>query len=134
MWSFGRSYKYIKAVKTTSKDMATLPSEIGALYGILSSLRLISNQLESDIFESTTQPHHIHSCHEALERSKSILERDGAAPLQDRPLHTLKRKLRWHLTSSEVKDLVIEIERHKATIGLALNVDGMSGLLEALSK
>ena len=131
---FGRIYKYVKAVKNASKDMATLSSEIGALYGILSNLRLISDQLESDIYESTTRPHHIHSCHETLEKVKSILERDNVSSVQDHRLQTLKRKLRWPFTSSEVKDLVVEIERHKATLGLALNVDGMSGLLRALSK
>lgn len=131
---FGRIYKYVKAVKTASKDIAKLSSEIGALYGILSNLRLISDQLENDIFESTTRTHHINSCHETLERVKSILERDNASSLQDQPLQTLKQKLRWPFTSSEVKDLVIEIERHKATLSLALNVDGMSGLLRALSK
>jgi len=131
---FGRIYKYVKAVKTASKDMATLSSEIGALYGILSNLRLISDQLENDIFESTTQPHHIHSCQETLERVKSILERDDTSSFQDQRLQTIKRKLRWPFTSSEVKDLLIKIERHKATLGLALNIDGMSGLLRALSK
>ncbi|MCJ1264939.1 hypothetical protein MMC22_004814 [Lobaria immixta] len=131
---FGRIYKYVKAVKNASKDMATLSSEIGALYGILSSLRLISDQLENGLFESTTRPHHIHSCLKTLERVKSILERDDAASSQNHRLQTLKRNLRWPFTSSEVKDLVIEIERHKATLGLALNVDGMSGLLLALSK
>ena len=131
---FGRIYKYVKAVKNASREMATLSSEVGALYGILSSLRLISDQLESDIFEPTTRPFHIHSCQQTLERVKSILDRDDAASLHDQPLQTLKRKLRWPFTSSEVKDLVIEIERHKTTLGLALNVDGMSGLLRALSK
>lgn len=133
---FVRIYKYVKAVKNASKEMATLSSEIRALYGILSSLSLISDQLEqeSDLFELTTRPHHIHSCQKTLERVKSILERDDTASLQDQRLQTLKRKLRWPFTSSEVKDLVTEIERHKKTLGLALNVDGMSGLLQALSK
>ena len=130
---FGRVYKYVKDVKSASKDMATLSSEIGALYGILSSLRLVSDQLESDVSESTTRPHHIHSCQETLEKVESILERDNASSPQDQRLQTIKRKLRWPFTSSEVKELVVEIERHKATLGLALNVDGMSALLRALS-
>ena len=132
---FGRTYKYMKAVKNAPKDIAKLTSEISALYSILSGLRLVSDQLESDVFESATRPYHIHSCQETLEKVKSILERDPAASsLQDQPLQTLKRRLRWPFTASEVKDLLAEIERHKATLGLALNADGMSGLLRALSK
>lgn len=108
--------------------------EIGALYGILSSLQLVSRQLEDEAFEATTRIHHIHSCYETLEHVKSILDRDNTSLLRDERLETLKRKMRWPFTSSEVKDLLAEIERHKSTLGLALNVDCMSGLLQALSK
>ena len=131
---FGRVYKYVKAVKTASKDIATLSAEIGALYGILSSLRLIADQLEDENYQSTTRVHHIHSCYQTLEKVESILERDETTSLPNLCLDTLKRKLRWPFKSSEVHEIVVEIERHKATLGLALNVDGMSGLLRALSK
>lgn len=77
--------------------------------------------------------HHIQSCYRTLERVKSILEKDDTSSLQDQRLETLKRKLRWPFKSSEVQDLIVEIERHKTTLGLALNVDGISGLLRALS-
>lgn len=40
---FGRLYKYVKAVKSSSRDIQKLSSEIRALYGILSSLRLVSD-------------------------------------------------------------------------------------------
>ena len=65
---------------------------------------------------------------------RSILDKDDTSSLHDQRLETLKRKLRWPFTSSEVKDLIAEIERHKATLGLALNVDCMSGLVQALSR
>ena len=131
---FRRTYQYVKAVKRASKEISALSAEIGALYGILTNLRLVSRQLEDETFESTTRIHHIHSCHQTLERVKSILDRDDTSSLHDQRLETLKRKLRWPFTSSEVKDLIAEIERHKTTLGLALNVDSMTGLLQALSK
>ena len=130
---FSRTYRYVKAVKNAPRDVSILSSEFGALYGILSNLRLLSEQLESESAEYTTRVHHIYSCQQTLEKVKSILERDNTSSLQDQHLETLKRRLRWPFTSSEVKDLRIEIERHKATLGLALNVDGMSGLVRALS-
>ena len=131
---FRRTYKYVKAVKKSSKDITALSTEIGALYGILSSLQLVSRQLEDEIFESTTRVHHIHSCYQTLEEVKLILDKDDTSSLHDQRLETVKRKLRWPFTSSEVKNLIAEIERHKTTLGLASNVDCMSGLLLALSR
>ena len=132
--AFIRTYKYVKAVKKGAKEISALSAEIGALYGILSNLELVSRQLEDKTFEATTRTHHIHSCQETLEHVNSILDRDDTSSLRDERLETLKRKLRWPFTSSEVKDLLVQIERHKSTLGLALNVDCMSGLLNALSK
>ncbi|KAI4126477.1 MAG: hypothetical protein LQ338_003727 [Usnochroma carphineum] len=131
---FRRTYLYVKAVKSAQKEISALSAEVGALYGILSNLRLVSRQLEEELFESTTRIHHIHSCYQTLEHVRSILGRDDTTSLRDQRLETLKLKLRWPFTSSEVKTLVADIERHKATLGLALNVDCMSGLLQALSK
>ena len=131
---YGRIYKYVKAVKTAKKEIAALSSEIGALYGILSRLRVISEQLEDDASEWTTRPYHLHSCNETLKRVKSILDKDDTTTVENQPFQTVKRKLRWPFSSSEVKEMITQIDRHKATLGLALNVDGMSGLLRALSK
>lgn len=131
---FRRTYKYVKAVKKASKEISALSAEIGVLYGILTNLQLVSRQLEDETFESTTRTHHIHSCYQTLEHVKSILDRDDTSSLRDQKAETLKRKLRWPFASSEVKELILEIERHKTTLGLALNVDCMSGLLQALSR
>ena len=131
---FRRTYKYVKAVKKASKDITALSTEIGALYGILSNLQMVSRQLEDEIFESTTRVHHIHSCYQTLEEVKHILDKDDTSSLHDQRLETVKRKLRWPFTSSEVKNLIAEIERHKTTLGLASNVVCMSGLLQALSR
>ena len=131
---FSRAYKYVKSVKNASKDVKTLSSEIGALYGILCNLRLVSDQLEDENVASTMRAEHIYSCYQTLERVKSVLEKHETRSLYSDQRTALKRNLRWPFTSQEVKVLVDEIERHKATLGLALNVDGMLGLLQALSK
>lgn len=131
---FRRAYKYVKAVKSAQKDISALSAEIGSLYGILSNLHLVACQLEGESFELATRTHHVHSCYQTLERVRSILDKDEASSLGDQRLETLKNKLRWPFKSPEVKELIGEIERHKATLGLALNVDCMSGLLKALSK
>ena len=131
---FSRIYKYVKAVKNASKDITKLSSAIGALYGVLSSLRLVSDQLENEAFELTARAHLIHSCYHTLERLKAILDKDDASAFQDQPFEKIKRKLRWPFTSTEVRDLLKELEEHKSTLGLALNVDSKLGLLRVLSK
>ena len=131
---FRRTFAYVKAVKGASKDISALSSEIGALYGLLNSLRLVSLQLEGEDFESTTRIHHVHSCYETLEKVKTILAKDEALSLKDDRIEIVKRKLRWPFTSLEVKTLILEIERHKQTLSLALNVDNMAGMLQALSR
>lgn len=122
---FRRTYRYAKAAKKAQKEISALSAEIGALYGILSNLHLVSCQLEGGLFESTTRTHHIHSCYQTLEHVRSILDRDDTSALRDERVESLKRNLRWPFKSSEVKDLIAEIERHKTTLGLALNVDSI---------
>ena len=131
---FGRIYKYVKAVKKAPKEISALSAEIGALYGVLSNLHLVSCQLEHEHAGPTTRNHHIQSCYQTLEHVKSILDRDDTSLLRDEKIETFKRRLKWPFKSSEVKELIAEVERHKATLGLALNVDCMSGLLQALSQ
>lgn len=131
---FSRIYRYVKAVNNAAKDITKLSFQVGALYGVLSSLRLVSDQLEDEAFNSTARVHLIHSCYQTLERVKSILDRDDTSPFQDQPFEKIKRKLRWPFTSTEVRDLIKELEEHKSTLGLALNVDSKLGLLRVLSK
>ena len=130
---FIRLFKYVQAVKGANKEITALSCEVGALYGILSRLRLISEQLEFDGLDPATQIQHIHSCNKTLEKLNKILDKDSMSPTQAHRLETIRRKLHWPFTASEVKTLIAEIERHKATLGLALNADGMSGLLQSLS-
>ena len=130
---FRRTYQYIKAVKTAANEISALSDEIGSLHGILRRLCVVACQLEDKNLARTTQIHHIDSCNHTLEHMKSILDRDDTSMLRGERLETLKRKMRWPFKSSEVKVLLEDIGRHKATLGLALNVDCMSGLLQALS-
>ena len=68
---FCRLYKYVQEVKGASKDISALSSEISALYGILSSLKLVSDQLQGEVVESAIRVHHIESCYKTLEKVKS---------------------------------------------------------------
>lgn len=131
--AFSRTYRYVRAVKNASKEISALSSELSALYGVLCSVRSISTQLEGEALETAARLRCINSCQKTLEEVQGILDRDETSLLQDEPWETMKRKLRWPFKSSEVKSLLGDIERHKETLGLALEADGIAGLLQVLS-
>ena len=129
---FTKAYRYVRAAKKASSEIVAFSSELGSLHGILCSIRSISVQLESEVFESTTRLHHVHACQKTLEEVQKILDRDKNLS-SDAPWNRVKQSLRWPFKASEVKALVSDIERHKATLGLALEVDGIVGLMQVLS-
>lgn len=131
---FRRTFNYIKSVKEAPKEIAALSSEIGALYGILNHVHLIACQLEGEKFDSAIQVHYIHSCFQTFEKIKTMLDKYDTLNIDRRSVDAMKRRLTWPFTVSEAKNLIAEVERHKATLGLALTADGMTGLLTALSK
>ncbi|KAI4181822.1 MAG: hypothetical protein LQ348_004959, partial [Seirophora lacunosa] len=130
---FSRLFKYVQAVKGASEEITALSSEVGALYGILNSLRLVSCQLEDETFFSTARINHIGSCTQTLEKLRIILDKDSTSSGQMDKMEVFKRKLHWPFTSSQVKAFLAEIERHKSTLSLALNADSMLGFVRSLS-
>ena len=131
---FRRTYKYVKTARSASKEIESLSSEILTLRGILSRLEILSAQLEDEPVDAAIRTHQIYLCHKTLERVKAILDRDESAAEQGQRLNTLKTKLSWPFKATEVKDLIVELQRHKGTLSLALNADGLTGILQALSK
>jgi hypothetical protein len=126
-----KSYRYIKEAKGAAKEIKKLLEEITALFGILNSLRLVAARYEGDIFDPTMQAQHIHSCHELLEDIKSRLDEADPSHVNHtkssmrRKTSMISKSLIWPFTSSETKELVAEVEKHKATLSLALAADGM---------
>ena len=131
---FGRTFKYIKSVKEAPKEIAALSSEIGALYGILSHLHLMACQFEGKTIETAIQVQHIHSCCQTLGKVKTRLDKYDILNTKRHSVDAMRRKLTWPFTVSEAKSLITEVERHKATLGLALTADGMTALLTTVSR
>jgi hypothetical protein len=119
-------YKYIAAVKHADKAVASLINEVNLLSGILHSLRNIAEGLEGETnsFVSTTQVHHIESCYRTLRKISELLDKFELSKAKGFLNHA-KQRLLWPLTQSETSDLAAEVERHRATLTLALNADEM---------
>ncbi len=142
---FVRTFLYVKAVKEGDKERLALNSEVGALFGILSRLQLLSGAMEGEEEEEeekedggckpVLQAEHLNNCLKTLLTIKSKLDAHGGhGHATGRPaIRSALKTLRWPFTSSEVGDLLVEIERHKANLSLALAADALSGLLRALS-
>ena len=142
---FVRTFMYVKAVKEGDKERLALNSEIGALFGILSRLQLLSGAMEGGGEEEeeeekkdcrpVLQAVHLNNCLKTLLAIKSKLDaHEGHSHATgSRAIRSSLKAFRWPFTSSEVGDLLVEIERHKANLSLALATDGLSRLLRALS-
>jgi len=131
---FSRTYRYAKAVKGAANDIEKLSSEIRSLSGVLHGLSLVVNELEKETIEPNLRLHHINSCRTTLTKIQRKLERNDPATTKDGLVHAALRSLKWPFSSSETKELLAEIGRHKATIGIALSTDNMAGLMRALSR
>lgn len=130
---FSRVFKYVHAVKGASREIGELLSEVGALYGVLNNLRLVSGQLEDEAYFPNARMDHIKSCAQTLEKLQTILDKDDTSSGQMAKVQVIKRKLHWPFTSSQVKTLLAELDRHKSTLSVALNADTMLGFVHSLS-
>lgn len=118
--------KYIKAVKTADKTVVSLMKEINLLSGTLHSLQNVVEGLEDEAesFRVTTKVHHVEYCHQTLRKINLLLEKFELSKTKG-VLHSAAQRLRWPLSGSETKELMAEVERHRKTLGLALQADGM---------
>jgi hypothetical protein len=131
---FSKVFWYVKTVKGAEKEITAFSTEIQSLSGILHSVHLVACQLDDVNHDRTIRIHHVYYCHETLERIRSRLQK--AFPHADKPSRgaLLLGKLKWPFTSTETRELIAEIQRHKSTLTLALSVDSLSSLLEALGR
>jgi hypothetical protein len=131
---FCRVFAYIKAVKNADREISTFSVEILTLSGILHSLHLVTCRLEDGDYDRSLRVHHVYYCHETLEKVKKRLQKAFPDGDENSRQKTLLNKLKWPFSAGETKDLVAEIQRHKATLTLALSADSLSSLLTALGR
>jgi hypothetical protein len=112
-----KGFKILKDVKDAEKLVQKLLEEVNNLSGVLHSLNNIVERLEEEgaNVDTSTQIHYIESCYKTLTKIQGHL--DKAVPAT--PLSRGDR-LQWPLKKSHTKELLVEIERHKATMTLAM--------------
>ncbi|PMD42182.1 hypothetical protein L207DRAFT_424605 [Hyaloscypha variabilis F] len=131
---FSNVYQYAKAVQNAEKEIKELVATVQSLSGLLHSLALVLAELEKDTTESNFRLHHINSCRATLSKIQRKLNANDDSSTLDGRIERALRKLKWPFSQPETKQLVVEIEQHKATINVALSADGLSATLRALSR
>jgi hypothetical protein len=117
-----RGYKFIRDVREADETVRKIVEEVNSLSGVLHSLSNVVERLEEEHsrHDPSTQIHYIESCYQTLTKLRGLF--DEAVP--EAPL-SKSEKLRWPLKKSHTKDLLVEIERHKATMTLAMSAREM---------
>jgi hypothetical protein len=121
-----RGFKYAKAVKDADKSVKALIEEVNSLSGILHSLKNVAETLQDDqvAFEPATQIHYVEDSYQTLQKVQKLLDEADPVAGEGR-IDSTKRKLKWPIAGSRVKELLSEVERHKATMTLAISADEM---------
>ncbi|OTA68801.1 ankyrin, partial [Hypoxylon sp. EC38] len=139
---FRTTTRYVKCVKGARSEVKDLLNEVKTFSILLHNLSLVAYDLENapssgDLVppsSSNLKLHHLHDCRQILNR----IER-GLASLKDdlespSALSRLQGRLKWPFSSTETKEMIESIQRHKQTIDLAITADSFNQLKRCLSR
>lgn len=119
-----RGYEFVKRVKNAKLEVSQLLAEITALYGVLQSLGLVAARFQGDHYNTTLQLEYLQTCHKLVDTIRAHLKIALPGDSDGRRRAAWK-SLRWPLATAETKCLIEDVARHKATLSLALNTDGL---------
>jgi Cdc6-like AAA superfamily ATPase len=133
--AFKYTFKFVRATKDAKSDVSTLADEINNVGSILRVLEALASDLETegDQFDPTLRNHYLNHCFRTLSRietkAKKATQRFARSKVE-----SIYQQLKWPFSSSETKDLLAELSRHKETINMALAADSMRKLQLLLTK
>jgi GTPase SAR1 family protein len=131
---FTRTYRYVREVKKAEKDISELAAGIRSLSGLLHGLSLVLSELQKETSETNFRLHHINSCRATLTNIQKRLDGHNPRTINDSKFGKVVRALKWPFSAPETQELIMEVERHKATINVALAADSLTAILQALSR
>jgi hypothetical protein len=131
---FTRIYRYAKGVKGAAKEIEELAAGIRTLSEILHGLQLVLSQYDDDLSDSNLRLHHLNSCRETLLKIQRKIDSNDSQISNRSKFEVTIQKLKWPFSGAEVKALLSEVERHKATINVAMTGDSLATILRGLSR
>lgn len=113
-------YVYVKDVRGAKDEIEKLLAGTTELYGVLNQLYLVACRFEGEDFDSSIQTHHIYACHATLDRIRCRLEDQNPTYYSNQRKIFIK-KLQWPFSKTETKDLLVDLEKEKSALSLALS-------------
>ncbi|KAF5001141.1 hypothetical protein FGRMN_1252 [Fusarium graminum] len=137
---FRSDTKYLRSYKGAQKEVEALVRGIRDLFVVLHNLSLLTFDLEQA--ESLTQspgqkslqPHHLHDCRQLLRRPETKVSRIETLLNSDSGRDRLQGCLKWPFTSTESKDMILEIQRYKQIPGGGKSVLAAATVEECLQR
>lgn len=127
-----RTYRYIKSSRNAAKDAQRLLLEIQSFSGILHSLRVLELQVGEHGLNTKIDPFQRHECHKLLE---TIRDKLGEAPqLAKTKLEKIERTFKWHWTAEEIRELFLQIDRHKTAFNLVTSMESLEAVLKVTAE
>jgi len=127
-------YTYTKAVKGATKEIEELAAGIRTLSELLHGLQLLLSQFESDLPAPNLRLHHVNSCRQTLLKIQNKVDSHDPRATDTSSLERKIRKLKWPFSTSEIKELLAEFDRHKGTINVAMTGDSLASILRGLTR
>ncbi|RSL60003.1 hypothetical protein CEP51_013834 [Fusarium floridanum] len=134
---FRRSTKYLNGARKEAEDIS---HEVKNLSLILHNLSHVAFELEETQSSGGTQQtsnlklHHLHDCQQLLRRLEQGLVDTRLNLGSTSRIERLQSRLTWPFSSSDTKDILRDVRRHKQTIEFALKADSLSNLRLLLSR
>lgn len=136
---FRTTVAYIKCVKEARKEVEDLLEEVKQFSLLLHNLSLVTSGLEittesisspSSDFRSTFML----DCQQVLGRIKDNLEKAKHDFENPSTLSRVHNRLKWPFSTTDTKDIIQTLQRHRQVINVALSSDSLSHLKECLSR
>ncbi|KAF4339492.1 hypothetical protein FBEOM_6613 [Fusarium beomiforme] len=132
---FKTTYKFVRAAKDAKDEIQSLVDEVNNLASVLRRLEALTSDLEDEgqSFDPTLRNHYLNHCYKTFNRIELRVKK-ASESFKKSKLDSIVRQLKWPFSSSETKELLAELSRHKETISVALLADSMRKIQTSLSK
>ena len=131
---FRAVFKYTREVKNAKSEVNALAQEINGLSSVLRVLQALAAELEAESgFDPALRIHYLNHCKKTLVKIEDRVKKASKSFSGSR-VESTTRQLKWPFSTSETKDLLNELSRHKETITAALSADSTRKLQLCLSK
>ncbi|EMT62613.1 hypothetical protein FOC4_g10006237 [Fusarium odoratissimum] len=132
---FKTTYKFVRAAKDAKDEIQSLVDEINNLASVLRRLEALTSDLEDEgqSFDPTLRNHYLNHCFKTFNRIELRVKK-ASESFKKSKFDGIVRQLKWPFSSSETKELLAELSRHKETISVALLADSMRKIQLSLSK